>query len=205
MSSAFVFLLQAVEVGDSRSLKIPVKKYSNSKTKKEIKIRKHCFLEKLSDSKLAKFQPNWFLGCWLGVQNIPSTCPDFYFKKKVEKDFWRCNTREEIITDFNTKAVNVDAYQRRDNNSDTAGKGHKRNPTTDEQLFISKALLRSILTVVEKASLVICDRQLSLSHRTSQVEPSPLLLDTISKSSILPWKNWQQTASWSFEASLPLQ
>ena len=40
----------------------------------------------------------------------------------MEKDFWRCITRDEIITDYNTKAVNVDAYQRRDNNSDTAGK-----------------------------------------------------------------------------------
>ena len=29
----------------------------NSKTKKEIKIRRHDFLEKLSNSKLAKFQP----------------------------------------------------------------------------------------------------------------------------------------------------
>ena len=28
---------------------------------------------------------------------------------------------DEIITDYNTKAVNVDAYQKRDNNSDTAG------------------------------------------------------------------------------------
>ena len=31
--------------------------------KKEIKIRQHGFLEKLSDSKLAKFQQNWFTGC----------------------------------------------------------------------------------------------------------------------------------------------
>ena len=76
----------------------------------------------------------------------------------MEKDFWRRITRDEIITDYNTKAVNVDAYQRRDNNSDTAGKGYKRNPTTDEQ-FISKAPLCSILSVVEEASLVICDRQ----------------------------------------------
>ena len=51
-------------------------------------------------------------------------------------------------------AVNVDAYQRRNNNSDTAGKGYKRNPTTDEQ-FISKALLCSILSVVEESSLII--------------------------------------------------
>ena len=53
----------------------------------------------------------------------------------MEKDFWRCITRDEIITDYNTKAVNVDAYQRRDNNSDTAGKGYKRNLTTDEQFI----------------------------------------------------------------------
>ena len=76
----------------------------------------------------------------------------------MEKEFWRRITRDEIITDYNTKAVNVDAYQRRDNNSDTAGKGYKRNLTTDEP-FISKALLCSILSVVEEASLVICDRQ----------------------------------------------
>ena len=40
----------------------------------------------------------------------------------MEKDFQRRITREEIITDYNTKAVNVAAYQRRDNNSETAGK-----------------------------------------------------------------------------------
>jgi len=67
--------------------------------------------------------------------------------------------REKILGGvYNTKAVNADAYQRRDNNSDTAGKGYKRNPTTDEQ-FILKALLCSILSVVEEASLVICDGQ----------------------------------------------
>ena len=98
------------------------KKYSNSKTKKEIQIRIHGLLEKLSDSKLAKFQPNWFTGCRLGVQNVTSTCPDFHFEKTMEKDFQRRITREEIITDYNTKAVNVAAYQRRDNNSETAGK-----------------------------------------------------------------------------------
>ena len=63
------------------------------------------------------------------------------------KEFWRRITRDEIIIDYNTKAVNVDAYQRRDSNSDTAGKGQRRNPTTDEQ-FISKAFLGSILSVV---------------------------------------------------------
>ena len=118
----------------------------------------------------------------------------------MEKDFWRRITRDEIITDYNTKAVNVDAYQRRDNNSDTVGKGYKRNPTIDEQ-FNSKALLCSILSVIDKVLLVICDWQFSFSQRTSQVEPSPLLLDTFSKSSALPRQNRQHTASWSFSRS----
>ena len=72
---------------------------------------------------------------------------------------------------------------------------------TDEQ-FTSKALLCSILSIVEKASLVICNGQFSFSHWTSQVEPSPLLLDAFSKSSTLPWKNRQQTASSSFFVKL---
>ena len=41
-------------------------------------------------------------------------------------------------------------------------------------------------------------RAVFISHRTSQVELSSLLLDTFFKSSTLPWKNRQQTASWSF-------
>ena len=65
----------------------------------------------------------------------------------MEKDFWRRITRDEIITDYNTKAVNVDAYQKRDNNSDTAGKGYKRNPTTS--YFKGSALFDP--SVVEKA------------------------------------------------------
>ena len=68
----------------------------------------------------------------------------------MEKDFWRRITRDEIITDYNTKAVNVDAYQRRDNNSDTAGKGEKRNPTTiyfkGSALFDPFCCLESIIT-----------------------------------------------------------
>ena len=74
----------------------------------------------------------------------------------MEKDIWRRITSDEIITDYNTKAVNVDAYQKRDNNSDTAGKGYKRNPTTD---FERSALFDP--SVVEKASLVIYDGQFS--------------------------------------------
>ena len=147
---------------------------------------------------MAKFQPNWILGCWLGVQNIPSTCPDFYFKKKVEKDFWRRNTREEIITDFNTKAVNVDAYQRRDNNSDTAGKVKKETQQQMNNIYFC-SLLCSFLSVVEKA--YVCDGQFSFPHQTSQVEPNALLLDTFSKSSTCSWKNRQQTASWSLSWS----
>ena len=58
----------------------------------------------------------------------------------MEKDFWRRNTREEIITDFNTKAVNVDAYQRRDNNSDTAEKVKNETQQQMNNLFLQSAL-----------------------------------------------------------------
>ena len=59
----------------------------------------------------------------------------------MEKDFWRRITRDEIITDYNTKAVNVDAYQRRDNNSDTAGKVENE---TRQQMNNSFQRLRSV-------------------------------------------------------------
>ena len=60
----------------------------------------------------------------------------------------------------------------------------------DSALFHPFCCPESIITYLRRA--------VSFSHRASQVEPSPLLLDTFSKSSTLPWKNWQQTASWSF-------
>ena len=85
LSSAFVFFfLWAVEVRDSKSLALPVKKYSNSQTSW------------------------WHITC------------------------------DEIITDYNTKAVNVVVYQKRDNNSDTAGKGCKQNSTTEKQISYFK-------------------------------------------------------------------
>ena len=88
-----------------------------------------------------------FTDCRLGVQNVPSTCPDIHFEKTGGKDFWRRITRDEIITDYNTKAVNVNGYQKRDNNSDTAGKGYKLNSTTI--YFKGSALFDP--SVVEKA------------------------------------------------------
>ena len=49
----------------------------------------------------------------------------------MEKDFWQRITRDETIRDYNTKAVNVDGYQRRDNknSSDTAGKVENETKT----------------------------------------------------------------------------
>ena len=67
LSRGFVVLLSAVEVRDSKSVALPVTKYSYSKMKKEIKILRHGVLEKLSDIKLARFQPNWFTVCRLGL------------------------------------------------------------------------------------------------------------------------------------------
>ena len=62
-----------------------MKKYSNWKTKQEIKIRRHSFLEKLSDSKLAKFQPNWFTGCGLGFKTYPQLTLIFISRKQGGK------------------------------------------------------------------------------------------------------------------------
>ena len=135
-----------------------------------------------------KFQPNWFTGCRLGVENVPSTCPDFHVEKTVEKEFWRCLTRDGIITVYNTKAVNVDAYQRRDNNSDTAGKVENETRQQMNNLFQRLCSVRSLL-LSTKLPLVICNGQFSFSIHFSM---------HFFKSSTLPWKNREQTASWSF-------
>ena len=63
----------------------------------------------------------------------------------MEKEFWRRITRDEIITDYNTKAVNVDAYQRRDNNSDTAGKVENETRQQMNNLFQGLCSVRSFL------------------------------------------------------------
>ena len=63
----------------------------------------------------------------------------------MEKEFWRRITRDEIITDYNTKAVNVDAYQRRDNNSDTAGKVENETRQQMNNLFQRLCSVRSFL------------------------------------------------------------
>ena len=63
----------------------------------------------------------------------------------MEKDFWRRITRDEIITDYNIKAVNVDAYQRRDNNSDTTGKVENETLQQMNNLFQRFCSVRSFL------------------------------------------------------------
>ena len=64
----------------------------------------------------------------------------------------------------------------------------------------------SILSVVEKGSLVICDRKFSFSHRTSRVEPSPLLRDNFLKDRDFPGKiDNIPLPGVSLEVSLPLQ
>ena len=72
-------------------------------------------------------------------------------------------------------------------------------------LFQRLCSVRSFL-LVEKASLVNCNGQFSFSHRTSQVEPSQLLLDGFFKSSTLPWRNRNKPLPRVFlEASFLLQ
>ena len=69
-------------------------------------------------------------------------------------------TRDEIITGYNTKAVNVDAYQKRANNSDTAWKRLQTKPDNRWTIYF-KGFSLFDPSVVEKASLVICDGQFS--------------------------------------------
>ena len=63
----------------------------------------------------------------------------------MEKEFWWRITLDKIITDYNTKAVNVDAYQRRDNNSDTAGKVENETRQQMNNLFQRLCSVRSFL------------------------------------------------------------
>ena len=41
---------------------------------------------------------------------------DIHYEKTSGKDVWRSITCDEIISDYKTKAVNVDAYRGRNNN-----------------------------------------------------------------------------------------
>ena len=98
--------------------------------------------------RLGQFQPSWFTGCRLGVENVPSTWPDFHFEKTGEKDFWWRITHDEILTDYtcNTKVVNyVDSYRRRDNNSDKAGKVKNETWQQMNNLFQRLCSVRSFL------------------------------------------------------------
>ena len=65
---------------------------------KEIIIRRHHIGEKLSDNTLAKFQPNRFRRCRLGVKNVRSTCRNFHFEEKSKMYFLRLLTRNGSIT-----------------------------------------------------------------------------------------------------------
>ena len=55
--------------------------------KRKIKIRRHCFVGKLSDNNLAKFQSNWSRYYRLGVQNACTTRPNFHIDKKGKIEF----------------------------------------------------------------------------------------------------------------------
>ena len=65
----------------------------------------------------------------------PQLAPIFILWKQWKKIFWRYITHDKIKTDYNTKAVNVDAYQRRDNNSDTAEKVENETGQQMNNLF----------------------------------------------------------------------
>ena len=63
-----------------------MKKYSNSKTRKEIKIRRHGFLEKLFDSKLANSQIGSRVAD-LEFKTYPQLALIFFLREQREKIF----------------------------------------------------------------------------------------------------------------------
>ena len=69
----------------------------------------------------------------------------FHFEKTGEKDFWLRITHDKIITDYNSKAVNVDLYQRRDNNRDKAEKVKNETRQQMNNLFQRLYSVRSFL------------------------------------------------------------
>ena len=132
------------------------------------------------------FQKNYRTVGWPNFSQIGSRVADLGFKTYPQQ------------ADYNTKAVNVDAYQRRDNNSDTAGKVENETRQQMNNLFQRLCSVRSFLLSRKLHQLFATG---SFHFRTApdkQVEPSPLLLDIFFKSSTLPWKNRQQTAFRSF-------
>ena len=104
----------------------------------------------------------------------------------MEKDFWRCITRDEIITDYNTKAVNVDAYQRRDNNSDTAGKVENETRQQMNNLFQRLCSVRSfccresIFSYLRRAVFILSQANfysihfLKVRHFPGKIDNKPL-------------------------------
>ena len=98
-----------MKLEETKNRHLKWKNVDYSKTKKEIIIRRHCIGEELSDNTLAKFQPNWFRRCRLGVKNVRSTCRNFHVEERIKMYFLRLLTSNGIITPLK---VSVDAYQK---------------------------------------------------------------------------------------------
>ena len=79
------------------------------------------------------FQKNYRTVGWPNFSQIGSRVADLGFKTYPQQ------------ADYNTKAVNVDAYQRRDNNSDTAGKVENETRQQMNNLFQRLCSVRSFL------------------------------------------------------------
>ena len=79
------------------------------------------------------FQKNYRTVGWPNFSQIGSRVADLGFKTYPQQ------------ADYNTKAVNVDAYQRRDNNSDTAGKVENETRRQMNNFFQRLCSVRSFL------------------------------------------------------------
>ena len=82
------------------------KKYSNSKTKKKkkIKIRRNGFLDKLSDSKLAKFSQIGTRAAVLEFKAYPQLALIFISRKQLKKIFGGVLPVTRLFINYSPKA-----------------------------------------------------------------------------------------------------
>ena len=110
----------------------PREQIINTTCEKNTLTRKRKKKSKFADTDFSK---NYPIVSWPNFSQIGSRVADLEFKtyprlalifisrKQWKKSFGGVLPVTRCITDYNTKAANVDAYQGSDNNSDTAGKG----------------------------------------------------------------------------------
>jgi len=87
LTGAFVIFLLQDKVKKEKKIELPAEKSHNFLMRGIKIIRRYGIVGKLSDNSLSKFQPIWFRGCLLGIQNARSTRLFFTFEKQGKCNF----------------------------------------------------------------------------------------------------------------------